>query len=86
MGGAGAAMNAVIKSNRNMLKKRDSFKTAYGDFNIVEGKYKYAETSAKELRDLRKRLKEEKRVRQIKIYTILSFIMICIITTLIYLA
>lgn len=84
--GGASTMNAVIKNNRNLLKKRDKFKIAQGSFNIVEGKYKYVETSAKELRELRKCLKEEKRVRQIKIYTILSFIMISIITTLMYFA
>ena len=84
--GGAATMNAVIKINRNLLKKRDNFKIAQGSFNIVEGKYKYVETSAKELRDLRKRLQEEKKQRLIKIYAMLGVIMICIITTLVYFA
>ena len=85
-GGSAQAMITIIKNNRNMMSKRDKFKKASGGFNIIEGKYQYPKTSEKELRELRLRLKEEKRKRQIKIYVILGVIVMFLITTLVYFA
>lgn len=75
-GGAAGAMNAVIKNNRNLLKKnkqREKFKKERSSFNLNQD-YQYPKATAKQLRDLKFKLKEEQKLRQFKIYTVFCFI------------
>ncbi len=85
--GGAATMNAVIKNNRNLLKKnkRVRFKKERSNFNLNQD-YQYPKATAKQLRDLKFKLKAENRERQIKIYAIVCFIILCLITALVYLA
>lgn len=84
-GGSASAMNAIIKNNRNMLKrkKREKFKSERSDFKISQN-YQYKKASRQQILELRQKLRNENKKNQQRFYVVFGFMMVCIISFMIY--
>jgi len=76
-----SAMNTVMKNNRNLLPKRDRFKNRLGGYDRnVKTEYNFPKATTKQLKEIGKRLREEREMELIKvvIITVLLFlVMVC---------
>ena len=79
-------MNVVLKNNRNLLPKRDKFKTSISSFPKTKTEFNLPKASPKLLRDIKKRILEERQSRHKKIIVVWSIIMMIFISGFIYLA
>ncbi len=86
MGGGGSIgmMNATIKNNRKLLKKRKGLKSIYKD-GIYEGdktKCEFPESSPKVTQEIIQRLKEERRHRNMKRILVFGLVISSVIVAL----
>jgi hypothetical protein len=79
------AMNIAIKNNNLMRLKRDRFKRRLGGYNTdTKTEYNLPKASAKQLRTIRKRLKEERQIRMLKVLTVTIFLCCVLVVLAIY--
>lgn len=74
------SMMTSVRNNLNQLPKRDKFKNRLGGYNSEKRtEYNLPKASTKQLNDIRKRLKEERTNRMMKVIvlTIVLFIGLC---------
>ena len=76
------AMNIAIKNNRKLLSQRDRFKNRLGGYNVdKKTEYNLPNATTKQLKDIKKRLKEERKIRMLKVIiltVILFFGLLCV--------
>lgn len=76
------AMNIAIKNNRKLLPQRDRLKNRLSGFSTEKKtQYNLPKATAKQLKAIRKRLKEERKIRMMKVTLltiILFFGLICV--------
>lgn len=76
------AMNIAIKNNRKLLPQRDRLKNRLSGFSAEKKtQYNLPKATAKQLKAIRKRLKEERKIRMMKVTLltiILFFGLICV--------
>lgn len=85
--GGVATMNAVIKNNRNLLSnpRREKFKKSIGSYpKIINLEFGLKTASPRVLRAIKTRLLHERKSRQRKVIIVFSFIVISIISFLLY--
>jgi hypothetical protein len=79
------AMNIAIKNNNLMRLKRDRFKRRLGGYNTdTKTEYNLPKASAKQLRTIRNRLKEERQIRMLKVLTVTIFLCCVLVVLAIY--
>ena len=65
------AMNIVIKNNNLMRTKRERFKRTLGGYGKdKKSEYNLPEATTKQLKTIAKRLKEEQRIRMLKVVSL----------------
>ncbi|WP_179005042.1 hypothetical protein [Winogradskyella forsetii] len=80
------AMITSVRNNLNLLSKRDRMKNRLAGFNSdKKTEYNLPKATTKQLKDIAKRLKEERKIRMLKVIslTVLGFFgLVCILTYL----
>ncbi|MFK7833040.1 MAG: hypothetical protein AB8B52_07180 [Winogradskyella sp.] len=77
----------VITYNRGLLPKRDKFKNRLGGYNSdKKTEYNLPKATTKQLKNIRKRLKEERKARMFKLIVYTVFGCLALICVLVYLA
>jgi hypothetical protein len=75
------AMNISVRNNLNLLSKRDKLKNRLGGYNPErKTEYNLPTATTKQLKDLRNRLKEERKIRMLKVIllsVILFILLLC---------
>lgn len=84
--GSAGSMNVVLKNNRKLLPKRDKFKTSLGGYKFNKLEFDLPTATPKKLRDIKVRLKEERKKRQTKIVIVFSLLLGILMACLIYLS
>lgn len=70
-----------------MRSKRDKFKRSHGrNSSNKQTEYNLPKATTKQLRDLRKRLKEEEKVRLLKVIVITAILIIAMLCLLVFMA
>jgi len=83
-GGSGS-MNIVMKNNRNLLKKRKKFVNTLGGYDSSKKtEYNFPESNKRVLRDVREKVKHENKEIFKKRVIVFSFLVILLISTLVY--
>ncbi|RZN82812.1 MAG: hypothetical protein EVB11_07335 [Winogradskyella sp.] len=79
------AMNTSINNNRKQLPNRDRFKNRLGGYNRNEKtEYNLPKANAKQLKDIRRRLKEEQKIRMLKIIVLTVILFLGLLLTFFY--
>jgi uncharacterized protein (DUF2461 family) len=78
------AMNISIRNNKLLLSKREKFKRVPGGYKNHKTEYDLPKATQKDLRDLRKRLKEEHRIRLFVTSLLTLIVFVVLITILNY--
>ncbi|SHG61104.1 hypothetical protein [Winogradskyella jejuensis] len=64
---ASASMNTIINNNRKLLPNREKFKNRLGGYKPnKKTEYNLPKASAKQLRDIRKRMQAERKIWMLK--------------------
>lgn len=81
------AMNTSLNNNRKQMPKRDKFKRFFGSYSTKGNKTEYnlPKATSKQLRDIRKRLQNERQIRWLKAILLTLFIFIGIVGLIVYL-
>ncbi len=80
-----SAMNTVINNNRKLLTKRDRLKnTLSGYKRPLKVEYTWPKTSTKQLHSIRRRLKEERQIRMLKVVTLTLLLCVLMLVGLLY--
>ncbi|QXP79990.1 MULTISPECIES: hypothetical protein [Winogradskyella] len=76
-----STMNTVMKNNRKLLPKRDRFKNRLGGYDRnVKTEYNFPKATTKQLKEIGKRLREERKTELIKVVIVsmlLFLVMVC---------
>ena len=82
----GESMISTLNSNKNiMLDKSKRFKKTLGGYNPeAKTEYNFPKTSAKQLRNISKRLQEEHRLRMYKVVFVTLIIFLAIVCAFLY--
>ncbi|WP_439151421.1 hypothetical protein [Winogradskyella sp.] len=79
------AMNITIKNNNIMRSKREKFKRTLGGYGKgSKTEYNLPKASAKQLKDIAKRLKEEQQLRMIKVIVVTVILFLGVIILFAY--
>lgn len=81
---ASASMNTIINNNKKLLPKRDRFKNRLGGYNPNKKTvYNLPKATSKQLRDIRKKMQQERKVWWIKVIAltiiIFSILIFCLL-------
>lgn len=69
------AMNTSLKNNRKQIPKRDRFKNRLGGYNSdKKTEYHMPKATSKQLRDIRKRLQSQRKLRMIKVCSVTAIL------------
>ena len=83
--GSAAAMNAVIRTNRNMLSKRKRLKgTLSGKIIAKKAVANFDKPSKQDLLKIRQRLQKENHARKMKLLLVFGTIVVTTITLMVY--
>ena len=83
--GASSSMNTIIKNNRKLLPQRDRFKNRLGGYNSKKKtEYNLPKATSKQLRDIRKKMRLERKIWWIKVITLTAIIFLGLIVLLSY--
>jgi hypothetical protein len=75
----------VINYNRNLLPQRDKFKNRLGGYDPnKKTAYNLPKATKKQLKDIRERLKEERKVRMLKVFTLSLILFLGLVYIFIY--
>lgn len=77
-------MAVVLKNNRKLLSKRDTFKGLCG-FESEKVEYDLPEASPQLLREIKKRMVKERRSRDVKIVVVCAVVIVTCVSLLLYL-
>ncbi|WP_407556145.1 hypothetical protein [Winogradskyella sp. 4-2091] len=79
------AMNVSVKNNLNLLSKRDKLRNTLGGYNPnSKTEYNLPTASTKQLKDLSKRLKEEHKIRTLKVILLTAILFILLLCIFLY--
>ncbi|WP_299111212.1 hypothetical protein [uncultured Winogradskyella sp.] len=75
----------VINFNRNQLPQRDRFVNRLGGYNSdKKTEYNLPKATTKQLKEIARRLKEERKIRMIKVVTLTIILFLGLVFTILY--
>lgn len=79
------AMNTAIKNNNLMRTKREKFKKTLGGYGKnKKTEYNFPKATTKQLKEIARRLKEERKIRMIKVVALTIILSLGLVYAILY--